>query len=137
MSISPKELYNKYIGGDKITDNELKESIPFWRDLASMLNKAGPVFKLAANEAGRVHRGLEGFAEARAPRLQLEQSTSKFDITWKNTLNWENLLGNVKYNHISDFRLLALEGGYPHFAWSGRIYFTETGAFTGIFSDEI
>lgn len=135
MTTHPKDLYNKYVQGDKITDNQLKEGVPFWKDLADKLHKAGPVFKLCANEAGRVYRGLNEFADARG--LFIEQPTSMFEITWKNTLCWEHLKSNLKYSTIDTFAGIAKELGYPHFAWSGRIYITETGAFTGIFSDEI
>lgn len=132
----PKDVYHLYTKGDKITDNELTESIPFWCELSNNLSKCGPVFHLCANEANRVYIGLRAFAQARG--LNVEQSEdSRFDITWKNTLNWEHLPNNLYYNSIDRFAKLAADTGYPHFAWSGRIYFTKTGAFTGIFSEDI
>lgn len=132
---TPKDLYNKYVQGDKITDNQLKEGIPFWKDLADRLHKTGPVFKLCANEAGRIYRGLSDFAHARG--LDIEQPVSIFDISWKNTLNWEQLRNNQTYHTLDQFSGLAKQLGYQHFAWSGRVYFSETGQFTGVFSDEL
>lgn len=58
-------VYEKYLNGDSITDEELKYAIKFFADLVPKLFVLGPAFRLAASEASRVLNALEGFERAR------------------------------------------------------------------------
>lgn len=55
----------KLCNGDSIADGELEKAIEFFRKLESSLRVVGPVFQLAANEAGRGYQQLYGFSAAR------------------------------------------------------------------------
>jgi len=60
-----EKVYEKYSNGDSISDAELKFGIEFFDNLATNLFSAGPVFKLAAQEALRVRNMLHSFKIAR------------------------------------------------------------------------
>jgi hypothetical protein len=47
-------VYQKYLKGDNISDEELLEGYKAFRNAADVLSELGPVFKLACDEAYRV-----------------------------------------------------------------------------------
>jgi hypothetical protein len=71
MSINPRTLYDKYMEGDHITDQELKEGLVFYNDLSRSLFRCGPTFRLAAAEANRVYEGLRAVTVARSLRIKV------------------------------------------------------------------
>jgi hypothetical protein len=60
-----RKTYEKFINGDSISDRELLNAVPFFKQLADNLTYMGPVFHLAANEAHRVYAKLFDFKVAR------------------------------------------------------------------------
>lgn len=60
-----QEIYEKFQKGDPLLDVELEQGLDFFTNLALDLNKAGPVFRLAANEANRVRIALNAYRMAR------------------------------------------------------------------------
>lgn len=58
-------VYDKFNNGEPLTDQDLDEGIEFFRQLAHNLSSLGPVFRLSANEARRVHCSLLAFRAAR------------------------------------------------------------------------
>lgn len=58
-------VYEKFCNGDAIGDSELAEALAFFKKLENDLSVLGPVFRLSANEAGRVARSLQDFTDAR------------------------------------------------------------------------
>lgn len=60
-----RKVYEKFLIGDPIEDDELNEAIVFFKDLSDSLHSLGPVFALPANEAARVYLGLGDFRRAR------------------------------------------------------------------------
>lgn len=65
-----RTVYEKYQNGDSINDAELTQAVTFFEKLEKDLRAVGPVFKLAAAEAGRVYSVLHGFQEARGHRAR-------------------------------------------------------------------
>lgn len=65
MAQKMAEIYEKYVNGDSLSDEELKVGSIFFHDLWVQLKQAGPVFKIAANEAGRVYCQFDSFIRAR------------------------------------------------------------------------
>lgn len=63
-----RDVYDKVLNGDPIGDEELIQAKFFFEDLAAKLVVLGPVFRLAANEATRVHNQLLDFSVARVQR---------------------------------------------------------------------
>ncbi len=61
----PKVIYEKYINGDSLTDEEVKFGAKYYRDLADRLIKCGPTFVLAFKEANRIYMQMENFDQAR------------------------------------------------------------------------
>lgn len=61
-------VYEKFINGDSINDAELTEAASFFEKLEKDLRMVGPIFKLAASEAGRVYQLLYAAQQARARR---------------------------------------------------------------------
>lgn len=66
--IKASKVYDKYIKGDNLSDAEIAAGIEHFRMLSTLALQAGPVFKLASNEANRVAIALEGFQQARKSR---------------------------------------------------------------------
>ena len=64
--IRPDKLHEKYCNGDSLTNIEVAVGATYFRELANMLVKAGPIFRLAFCEANRVADNFESFAAARA-----------------------------------------------------------------------
>lgn len=60
-----RPVYDKFIDGSPLTDEDLEEGIKFFQDLTDKLSCLGPVFQLSANEARRVLFAFEGFKRAR------------------------------------------------------------------------
>lgn len=58
-------VYNKFCTGDSLTDDDLDVGINHFRPLSDMLFRSGPVFRLAAQEAGRVASRLEDYKQSR------------------------------------------------------------------------
>lgn len=65
MSLTPRELYYKFICGQLISDDDLISNVLFYEDLSRKMNEMGPVFKLSAREITYVYEQLQGFADAR------------------------------------------------------------------------
>ncbi|RWZ87274.1 MAG: hypothetical protein EO766_12175 [Hydrotalea sp. AMD] len=63
--MNPRQLYEDFIHGNSIEDNDLLEGIRFFKKLANDLCKCGPVFKLAFKETNSVYIRLHEFAVAR------------------------------------------------------------------------
>jgi hypothetical protein len=60
-----ERLYGKFCWGDRLTDEEVQHGIEHFRVLEEKLRETGDVFRLPANEAGRVLRGLESYRDSR------------------------------------------------------------------------
>lgn len=60
-----EQIYNKYLNGDSLTDDELVVGIKHFTELEALCRRAGPVFRLPAYEAYRVHAALSAFQRAR------------------------------------------------------------------------
>ena len=56
-----RTVYDALLAGDAITDDDLEESLYFFRKLSEDLRILGQVFHLAANEAERAYLQLYGF----------------------------------------------------------------------------
>lgn len=59
-------IYTKFCNGDSLTDTDLDIGIKHFDELATLLMKSGPVFRLAASEALRVMMRFEEFRTARS-----------------------------------------------------------------------
>lgn len=59
------EVYEKFINGDDLTDQDVAFGRTFYKELAEKLIKCGPVFRLAWLEANKVAQRFDGFYEAR------------------------------------------------------------------------
>lgn len=60
------KVYEQFITGDSIKNDDLTEALNFFKSLADSLFVLGPVFRLAFVEANRTYLALDGFAKARA-----------------------------------------------------------------------
>lgn len=60
-----RKVYEKILNGDSIEDEELKESLVFFKNLSESLHVLGPVFALPAREASRVYHALDDYRCAR------------------------------------------------------------------------
>lgn len=60
-----KDIYDKYVNGDKLSDAELLLGFNHFTDLGKKLALSGPVFLLAAREANRISSSLEDIINAR------------------------------------------------------------------------
>lgn len=58
-------VYDAYVKGGKLTDQEIIQGLAHYRSMADQLVKCGPAFRLAASEANKVADALEGFKNAR------------------------------------------------------------------------
>lgn len=58
-------IYQKYISGDIITDEEIKEGIILFKNAADSCIKCGMVFSIAFKEANHVYMWLESVKQAR------------------------------------------------------------------------
>lgn len=58
-------IYTKFQAGDSLTDQDIRIGIEHFNHMAELLWKSGPVFRLAAQEAGRVAARLQDFQNAR------------------------------------------------------------------------
>lgn len=77
MAHKMTEIYEKFVNGDSLTDEELKVGSIFFHDMWVQLKQAGPVFKLAANEAGSVYFQFDSFIRARNEHAN-EKTKNKF-----------------------------------------------------------
>lgn len=60
-----REVYEKYVKGDSLTDQDVSFGRTFYRELAAKLGACGPVFHLAWCEANRVAQAFDSFYVAR------------------------------------------------------------------------
>jgi len=60
-----EEIYNKYLNGDYITDQELENGIVFFHDLQLKLFSLGKTFRLPAKEANDVFITFCGYKISR------------------------------------------------------------------------
>ena len=126
--MKPKDIYEKYLDGDPISNKELLEAIPVFDSMARQLRQFGPVFKLAARELDSVLRGLEDYRMARGLKFKEEP-----------VLTWAEVLNDIHIKHsctISSVMNYANELGYPYFIWNDRVY-KSSGDVTGITRDQI
>ena len=138
--MNPKQIYNKYHEGGSFSDKELLEGIQYFKQLATLLSKCGPVFKLAFQETLRIQSGLEDYATARGIIAYDQLVPARVDpnapvITFQNTLVQKHL-SKCGWWH-GKFAGVALDLGYPYYDWSGRVYDTKTGQDTGILTDDL
>ena len=61
----PKAIYEKYVKGDSLTDEEVNFGVRHFKALADNLAPLGTVFQLATYEIRRVWYGLETYQLAR------------------------------------------------------------------------
>lgn len=62
VQFTPAKIYDAVINGTvSLTDGELEAGIKHFGDMAALLQKSGPVFKLASVEAFRITDTLRGF----------------------------------------------------------------------------
>jgi hypothetical protein len=66
MNLLVKRVYEAFLIGDSISDEDLLDAIPNFEELFDNLVAMGPTMNLASNEVGRVLRGLREFKAARA-----------------------------------------------------------------------
>lgn len=62
---SPELVYERFQKGDPLSDLDLNVGIAHFKVMADLLYSSGPVFRLAAIEAGRVARRFEEYRAAR------------------------------------------------------------------------
>lgn len=60
-----KSIYQKFQGGDKLSDQEISIGIDHFKRMANDLGQCGPNFHLAWLEANRVYTRLEEFQTER------------------------------------------------------------------------
>lgn len=141
----PKQIYEKYHNGDKLTDNEVIYGTVYFKRLAEQLNICGPVFKLAADEAQRIRHRLYEMSVARRlecpsdPAVEniivLAPSKSTQNVvSWANTMNPDHLTFRTDR---SSFNKQAALAGYPYFAWNSWVYYTNTGIRTNILAEDL
>jgi len=65
MCSSIKEIYNKKVEGDPITDEDVLKGLCFFKQLAKDLVLCGPVFRLAFKEANDTYNTFYSYAVAR------------------------------------------------------------------------
>lgn len=121
MATTQSEIYHKYINGCKLTDNELKTAVPFWKKLSEDLFDCGPVFRLSANEAQHFYRAIEAFSNAR--QLECNNDQYQQDVNWRNTFD----ASRMGVTHITKAQEAANHAKYPYFCWNNRVFATETG----------
>lgn len=63
-------IYEKFVSGDPLTNEEVKIGVTFFDDLSQNLASLGPVFHLAHREALRVYFALNGFKKAREEKYK-------------------------------------------------------------------
>ena len=63
--MKPKEIYEKFVAGDPLSDCDLDVGIEHFSRMARLLFASGPIFRLAAIEASRVELRLREYEEAR------------------------------------------------------------------------
>jgi len=49
-------------------------------------------------------------------------------VSWKNTMN----SAHKRWGHMWEAQVGALNSGYPYFTWSGRVFHTNNGFYTGV-----
>lgn len=54
-------------------------------------------------------------------------------VTWKNTLN----SNHARWGHMWAAQSAALNAGYPYFTWSGRVFHTVNGYYTGVLEEAL
>jgi len=64
-----RKIYDKFIQGDPLTDDELAHGIQHFSTLDKLLGESGPIFELASNEACRVYHRLREYQDARKRNL--------------------------------------------------------------------
>lgn len=60
-----REIYERHLKGDTNSTPDLIRAAAHFEELETRAIGAGPVFRLAANEAGRTARTMREFIEAR------------------------------------------------------------------------
>lgn len=70
--LTPTLIYNSFVNGDSLTNDQLDIGIEHFGALEELLLKSGPVFKLAANECMRVHDQLREYKKARLKKYQMD-----------------------------------------------------------------
>lgn len=60
-----REIYERHLRGDENSTTDLIRAAKHFEELESRALDAGPVFRLAANEAGRTARAMREFIAAR------------------------------------------------------------------------
>jgi hypothetical protein len=63
-----KEIYDKYLDGETITDQELNDGLNHFGIVEQYLRELGPRFHFPWKEANRVKMDLHAFKKARAKR---------------------------------------------------------------------
>lgn len=56
--MNPEVIYSKFCNGDDLTTDELEFGIGFFNKVSYDLSQCGDTFRLAANEAMRVTKGM-------------------------------------------------------------------------------
>ena len=60
-----REVYEKYLRGDSLTDQDVSFGRTYFRETAAKLSALGPIFHLAWCEANRAAQAFDGFFVAR------------------------------------------------------------------------
>ena len=63
--MSVRNIYEKFINGDSLTDIEVNEGVKFFKKLSDDLYLLGPIFRLSAHEAARAYDRLKSYQDAR------------------------------------------------------------------------
>lgn len=71
-----KTMYQKYCGGDKLTNADVLQGFNEFTDGYLALYKLGPEFRIAANECSRLALAFQGFGRARGMKEFLDQKES-------------------------------------------------------------
>ena len=60
-----RDIYEKYVNGDSLTDDEVLEGEKHFKILSDLLYQSGEAFAITAKEANRTYLGLQGYRVSR------------------------------------------------------------------------
>ena len=66
--LSIRQIYERHLKGDENSTPDLIRAAKHFEELESRALDAGPIFRLAANEAGRIARTMREFIAARGEK---------------------------------------------------------------------
>lgn len=76
QKVELKTIYSRYYNAEPINDQEVVEGAKYFKELADLLIKAGPEFKIAFKEAVQLSIRLEDMGNARKLNMNGTEPTS-------------------------------------------------------------